>query len=68
LRAPPAGGAIERPERGKAMATCIVCNKEFETGQNDFRWHHTDGKWYSFDDIGCRNRFIGDPKRFLEGE
>ena len=50
------------------MATCIVCNKEFETGENDFRWNHTDGKWYTFDDIGCRNRFIGDPKRFLEGE
>lgn len=48
------------------MAECIVCGKSFDSNDPQaYRWNHTDGKWYRFDDIGCRNRFIGNPERFL---
>ena len=36
------------------------------TTSSNYRWHHTDGKWYRFDDIGCRNKFIGNPDKYLE--
>jgi len=51
------------------MTECIVCNKDFDETAEDagfkFNW---DGKWYNFDDIGCRNRFIGDPAKYLNPE
>lgn len=52
------------------MAACIVCGKPVDEGddQKNFRWHHTDGKWYRFDDIGCRNRFIGNAEHYLNPE
>ena len=47
------------------MAQCIVCGKEFdESGPEAFRQSH-EGKWYRFNDIGCRNRFLGNPEKYL---
>ena len=51
------------------MAECIVCGAEVtDDDSSNFRWFHSDGNWYRFDDIGCRNRFIGDPERYLNPE
>ena len=51
------------------MANCIVCGETVsEDDGSNYRWHHTDGKWYRFNDIGCRNKFIGDPERYLNPE
>ena len=47
-----------------ASETCMVCNKGFEK-ENGMKWNH-DGKWYVFDDMGCRNRFIASPAKYLE--
>jgi YHS domain-containing protein len=47
-----------------ADQTCMVCGKEFGAEQA-MKWMH-DGKWYAFDDLGCRNRFIGNPDKFLQ--
>ena len=51
------------------MAECLVCGKPVtDDDQNNFRWHHTDGKWYRFDDVGCRNKFIGNAEKYLNPE
>lgn len=51
------------------MADCIVCGVEVtDDDTNNFRWFHSDGKWYRFEDIGCRNRFIGNPEKYLNPE
>ncbi len=51
------------------MADCIVCGTEVtDDDSSNFRWFHSDGKWYRFNDIGCRNRFIGNPERYLNPE
>lgn len=55
-------GCVE--ERTMADQTCMVCNKGFST-DNGMKWNH-DGKWYVFDDLGCRNRFIANPAKYLE--
>lgn len=48
-----------------AALTCIVCGKSFEQDDaKDFR-QNFDGKWYRFDDMGCRNRFLGNPQKFV---
>lgn len=51
------------------MAVCIVCDTEFDdqAEETSFKFNHN-GKWYKFNDIGCRNRFIGDPSKFLNPE
>ncbi len=46
-----------------AEQTCIVCGKTFDD-ENGMRWMH-DGSWLVFDDMGCRNRFIGNPEKYL---
>lgn len=45
--------------------TCLVCGKSFDDEKGGYRWMH-DGSWYTLDDIGCRNRFIGNPAKYLE--
>lgn len=47
-----------------AETTCMVCGKAFD-GDQGLKWNH-DGKWYVFNDMGCRNRFIGNPAKYLE--
>ncbi len=52
-----------------AEQTCLVCGTNFDPDtdvKGGFKWMH-DGGWYTFDDIGCRNKFIGTPKKYLEG-
>lgn len=52
-------------EYAMAALTCIVCGKSFEQDDaRDFR-QNFDGKWYRFDDMGCRNRFLGNPQKFV---
>lgn len=51
-------------EQIMASQNCMVCSKAFET-DNGMKWNH-DGKWYMFDDMGCRNRFISNPAKYLE--
>jgi len=49
-----------------AEMTCMVCGKSWDpkaTGL-EFRWNQ-DGTWYTFNDGGCRNKFIGNPKKYL---
>ena len=52
------------------MAECIVCGNAVDESDDtkNFRWHHTDSQWYRFDDIGCRNKFIGNPEKYLNPE
>jgi hypothetical protein len=51
------------------MTNCLVCDKPVnEDDSKNFRWHHTDGKWYRFNDIGCRNKFIGNPEKYLQAQ
>jgi hypothetical protein len=48
--------------------TCLVCGKNFDPdtdSKGGFKWMQ-DGSWYTFDDIACRNKFIGTPKKYLE--
>jgi hypothetical protein len=48
--------------------TCLVCGKNFDPAtdpKGGFKWMH-DGSWFTFDDIACRNKFIGTPKKYLE--
>jgi len=33
----------------------------------DFR-QNFGGKWYRFDDMGCRNRFLGNPEKFVNAQ
>ena len=48
------------------MADCLVCGRAVpDDDQLSYRWHHTDGKWRRFEDIGCRNKFIGNADRRL---
>ena len=47
-----------------AEATCMVCGKAFDP-EKGMKWNH-EGKWLYFNDMGCRNRFIGNPKKYLE--
>ncbi len=47
-----------------ADKVCMVCNKVIAEGK-DMKWNH-EGKWLVFDDMGCRNRFIGNPKKYLD--
>ena len=51
-----------------AEQTCLVCGTSFDPDtdvKGGFKWMH-EGGWYTFDDIGCRNKFIGTPKKYLE--
>jgi Cu+-exporting ATPase len=48
-----------------ADATCIVCGKSFDAEKVDYKIQHG-GNWYHFNDLGCRNRFLGNPKKYLE--
>ena len=51
------------------MADCMVCGDPVsDDDASNFRWYHTDGKWYRFNDIGCRNKFIGNPEKYLNPE
>ncbi len=48
--------------------TCLVCGTVFDPAtdpKGGFKWMH-DGSWYTFNDISCRNKFIGNPKKYLE--
>lgn len=47
-----------------AEQTCMVCEKSFDADKG-LKWSH-DGKWYMFNDMGCRNRFIGNPEKYLK--
>ncbi len=47
-----------------AEQACMVCGKDFVT-ETGMKWHHA-GTWYVFHDLGCRNRFIGNPEKYLE--
>ena len=47
-----------------AQRTCMVCGKTFDE-EKGMKWNH-EGTWYMLDDMGCRNRFIGNPKKYLE--
>ena len=51
-----------------AEQTCLVCGTNFDPdtdSKGGFKWMH-EGGWYTFDDIGCRAKFIGTPKKYLE--
>lgn len=51
------------------MADCPVCGVVVtDDDSSNFRWFHSDGKWYRFEDIGCRNKFIGNPEKYLDPE
>ncbi len=53
-----------------AATTCAVCGKSFDPDtdpKGGFRWFY-ETSWQVFDDIGCRNKFIGNPKKYTEGE
>lgn len=47
-----------------ADQVCLVCGKSFGDDKA-MKWNH-EGKWLAFDDLGCRNKFIGNPKKYLE--
>ena len=47
-----------------ADQVCLVCGKSFGDDRA-MKWNH-EGKWLVFDDMGCRNKFIGNPKKYLE--
>lgn len=47
-----------------AEQQCMVCGKDFDADKG-LKWNHN-GKWYVFNDMGCRNRFIGNPDKYLE--
>ncbi len=49
-----------------AEHTCMVCGKSFDY-EDSMRWNH-DGAWYRFDDLRCRNKFIGNPQKYLQRE
>ena len=49
-----------------ADQTCLVCGKSF-TAEQALRWNH-EGDWFAFDDLGCRNSFIGKPEKYLKPE
>lgn len=49
-----------------AEQTCMVCGKAFDSA-NGMKWMHN-GAWYVFNDLGCRNRFIGNPAKYLEAQ
>jgi len=49
-----------------AQRTCIVTGKTFDDETSGYKWSY-EGKWYYFADMGSRNRFMGNPKQFLEG-
>ena len=57
-------GAEQQMEDSMADKTCLVCTKVIADGK-EMKWNH-EGKWLVFDDMGCRNRFIGNPKKYLE--
>lgn len=59
-------GRNDHSQGGLDMAdkVCLVCNKAIAEGK-DMKWNH-EGKWLVFDDMGCRNRFIGNPKKYLD--
>lgn len=51
-----------------AETTCLVCGKRFDPetdAKGGFKIFHETG-WKVFDDIGCRNSFIGSPEKYLE--
>lgn len=47
-----------------ADQTCMVCSKPIEAGK-EMKWNFN-GTWYVFNDMGCRNRFIGNPTKYIE--
>jgi YHS domain-containing protein len=49
-----------------AQRTCIVTGKTFDDEASGYKWTY-EGKWYYFADMAARNRFMGNPKQFLEG-
>ena len=52
-----------------ADVTCMVCGTVFDPAtdpKGGFKWMHSDNNWYTFNDIACRNKFIGNPKKYLE--
>ena len=51
--------------RKMAQRTCIVTGKTFDDETSGYKWTY-EGKWYYFADMGSRNRFMGNPKAFLE--
>jgi len=51
-------------EGAMADQTCMVCGKAFDAEQG-MKWNHA-GTWYVFNDLGCRNRFIGNPDKFIQ--
>ena len=48
-----------------AMRTCIVTGETFDDEKTGYKWNH-DGTWYYFTDIGARNKFIGNPQKFID--
>jgi hypothetical protein len=53
---------------GVSMAdrVCMICGKAIND-DNEMKWFH-ENEWLAFDDMGCRNKFIGNPKKYLEAE
>jgi YHS domain-containing protein len=47
-----------------AMRTDIVSGKTFDDEKSGFKFMH-EGTWYYFADISNRNRFIGNPQKYL---
>ena len=45
--------------------SCPVCGNEI-TPEREKKWNH-EGAWIYFDDMGCRNRFIGNPEKYGTG-
>ena len=49
-----------------ADRVCMICGKPIND-YNEMKWFH-ENEWLAFDDMGCRNKFIGNPKKYLEAE
>ncbi len=47
-----------------ATRTDVVSGKTFDDEKGGFKIMH-EGTWYYFTDIGNRNRFIGNPAKYL---
>ena len=64
-RRPPWRRLWEVRDPDMAQRTCIVTGKTFDDETSGYKWNY-EGKWFYFADIAARNRFIGNPKQFLE--
>ena len=47
-----------------AQQTCLVTGKTFDDEKSGYKWQHN-GQWYYFADIAARNKFIGNPDKYI---